>query len=448
MAVTSVAEQVADWPEEKRRRFYARLEDEEARRIAFDWHFWARENQLPPEGDWTTWLILAGRGFGKTRTGAEWVRANIDRFRLWAFVAPISADARDVMVEGESGIMRVFPPDQRPFYEPSKRRVTFQNGAIATLFSSEEPDRLRGPQFHAAWADEAAAWKYREDTWDMLQFGLRLGMHPRQIVTTTPKPVKLVRLLLEGIETGEVAVTSGSTHENRSNLAPSFFRSVIRRYEGTLLGQQELYAKVLDEFPGAFWTREMIEEHRASEVKLEDFTRIVVAVDPAATAGEESDQTGIAVAGKHSDGGYYLLACEGVRLSPHGWASRVLDAYDRWGADKIVAEVNNGGEMVEATLRHERTDLPISVIHASRGKTVRAEPVAALYEQGRVHHLGSLDALEDQMVAFPVATDLDDLVDAMVYAVTELSQGFVWNTSVFPDPAELGQENPWAINTR
>lgn len=402
------------------RKLLARLTDAEAEEALYDWPLWARPNQLAPAGDWSTWLLLAGRGFGKTRTGAEFVRAEVDAGRASrvALVAPTAADARDVMVEGESGILAISPPWNRPLYEPSKRRLTWPNGAQATLYSADEPDRLRGPQQDLAWADELAAWRYPE-TWDMLMFGLRLGRRPRVAVTTTPKPTRLIRDLIASPTT---AITRGSTFDNHANLAPAFLDVIVRKYEGTRLGRQELYAEVLDDTPGALWTRAMIEAAQAPGA-FPDMKRVVVAIDPAVTSGEQSDETGIIVAGLGVDGIAYVLADRTCRLSPDGWASRAVIAYDDFDADRIIAEVNNGGDLVEATIRTVRRNIPYKKVHASRGKRVRAEPIAALYEQGRVKHAPGLHALEDQMVTFVPdgAEGSPDRVDALVWALTELS---------------------------
>ena len=400
------------------RKILERLTDREAEEALYDWPLWARANQLPPPGDWTTWLLLAGRGFGKTRTGAEFVRAEVEAGRAGrvALVAPTAADARDVMVEGESGILAISPPWNRPNYEPSKRRVTWPNGALATLYSADEPERLRGPQHDLAWPDELAAWRYPE-TWDMLMFGLRLGQRPRAVVTTTPKPTRLIRELIANPHT---TITRGSTYDNRANLAPAFLDTIVRKYEGTRLGRQELYAEVLDDTPGALWTRAMLEAAQHSATP--DLKRVVVAIDHAVTSGDDSDETGIIVAGLGTDGFVYVLADRTCRLSPDGWANRAVIAFDEFSADRIVAEVNNGGDLVEATIRTVRRNVPYTKVHATRGKRVRAEPIAALYEQGRVKHAPNLHALEDQMTTFvPDGSDgSPDRVDALVWAITEL----------------------------
>lgn len=389
------------------------------------WPAIARRNQLPPPGDWwQIWLLLAGRGFGKTRTLAEWVchqTASGQAGRI-ALVAATAADARDVLVEGQSGILAVSPPWFRPVYEPSKRRLTWPNGAIATTFSAEEPERLRGPQHDAAVCDELGAWSHPE-TWDMLQFGLRLGGNPRCLVATTPRPTKLIRELLAR-EGRDVVVTRGSTYENRANLAPGFFDQVIRKYEGTRLGRQELNAELLEDTPGALWSHGIIEAAR--QAAAPNLARIVVAIDPAVSSGEDADETGILVVGTDNQGHGYVLADASGKHQPIEWAKIAITAYRAHHADRIVAERNNGGAMVEATIRMVDNNLPVTTVWASRGKVARAEPVSALYEQGRVHHIGAFPHLEDQMCAF--TTDFDrasagyspDRVDALVWALTEL----------------------------
>jgi phage terminase large subunit-like protein len=389
------------------------------------WVAVARPNQLPPPGGWwQIWLLLAGRGFGKTRTLAEWVCEQVASGQATriALVAATAADARDVLVEGESGILAVAPPWFRPIYEPSKRRLTWPNGAIATTFSAEEPDRLRGPQHDAAVCDELGSWS-RPETWDMLQFGLRLGRNPRCLVATTPRPTKLIRELLAR-EGRDVVVTRGSTYENRANLAPGFFEQVIRKYEGTRLGRQELNAELLEDTPGALWTHALIEANRLRAPPI--MTRVVVAIDPAVTSGEESDETGIVVVGKDANGQGYVLADVSGKYAPTEWAKIAIATYKAHSADRIVGEVNNGGDMIEATLRMVDPNVPFTAVRASRGKVVRAEPIAALYEQGRMHHVGAFPQLEDQMANF--MTDFDraaagyspDRVDSLVWGCTEL----------------------------
>jgi phage terminase large subunit-like protein len=409
-------------PEVEWREVINRASPEEARKYLNDFSHWAHPNQIPPAGDWRVWLLLAGRGFGKTRSGAEFVRARVEAglARRVALVAPTAMDARAIMVEGESGILAIGQDDDRPIYEPSLHRLTWPNGAIATTYSADEPNRLRGPQHDFAWCDELAAWRYPA-AWDMLMFGLRLGNDPRIVVTTTPRPIRLIRELLAD---PKVVTTRGRTIENQANLAPSFLDQIVRRYQGTRLGRQELDAELLEDVPGALWQRGIIEAARTAA--LQELTRIVVAIDPAATSGEGADETGIIVAGRDAAGHGYVLADASGHYAPVEWARVAIAAYAAHRADRIIGEVNNGGDMVEATLRMIDPAVPFRAVRASRGKAARAEPVAALYEQGRMHHLGAFPRLEDQMCAF--TPDFDraaagyspDRVDALVWAVTEL----------------------------
>jgi phage terminase large subunit-like protein len=388
----------------------------EALEAKYEWT--PREAQQPPSDDWRVWLLLAGRGFGKTRTGAEFVRAMVafGLARRIALVGPTALDARAVMVEGESGLLSVGAPHDRPHYEPSLHRLTWDNGAVATVFSADEPNRLRGPQHDLAWCDELAAWRYPQ-AWDMLMFGLRLGADPRCVVTTTPRPIKLIRELLAD---PKVVATRGRTVENAAHLAPAFLDQIVRRYEGTRLGRQELDGEILDDMPGALWSHGLIDAARVTVHP--DLVRIVVAIDPAASSGEHADETGIIVAGRDAEGHGYVLADASGHYPPAEWAKAAVIAYRTHHADRIVAEVNNGGEMVEAMLRMTDPNVPFAAVHASHGKVARAEPVAALYEQGRVHHLGAFAPLEDQMCAF--SSDFDrniagyspDRVDALVWA--------------------------------
>jgi phage terminase large subunit-like protein len=366
---------------------------EKLKKLDYAWWFNAREKQEIPPGLWRIWLILAGRGFGKTRTGAETVREQVEKgnAKRIALVAPTASDARDVMIEGESGIMNICPDWNRPTYEPSKRRLTWPNGAIATAYSADEPERLRGPQHDFAWCDELAAWRYPE-AWDMLQFGLRLGDDPRAIVTTTPKPTAMVKDLIKNPNTH---VTKGSTYENRGNLAEAFFEAIIGKYEGTRLGRQELNAEILDDNPDALWQRKDIDDYRVS--KMPDLVRVVVGVDPAATSSSGSDDTGIVVAGIDKNRHGYVLGDYTCHVSPKQWAIEAIAAFNKHNADRVVGETNNGGEMVEHTLRTVDPGIPYKAVHASRGKQTRAEPISSYYEQGRIHHVGSFPALEDQM---------------------------------------------------
>ena len=386
-------------------------------RARYQWSLKARPSQLPPEGDWRVWLVLAGRGFGKTRTGAEWVRSLAERgaaSRI-ALVARTPADVRDIMIEGESGLLNICPPDKRPHWSPSLRRLTWPNGAMATTYSAWEPDMLRGPQSDAAWCDELASWKYAQQTWDNLMLGLRLGSDPRCVVTTTPRPIPLIKDLLKRPTTH---VTRGSTYDNLANLAPAFAEQIIRQYEGTRLGRQELLAEVLADNPGALWQRDLIERNRVT--KVPDLKRIVVGVDPEASSQEGSAETGIVVVGIGVDGHLYVIDDRSIRASPHGWASAAVAAYHKWRADRIIGEENQGGEMVASTVRTVDLHVAYKGVHASRAKQARAEPVAALYEQNKAHHVGMFAELEDQMCEWVPGETSPDRMDALVWAATEL----------------------------
>ena len=385
-----------------------------------DW--WARPNQIAPEGDWSTWLLRAGRGFGKTRTGNEWlrerVRAGAQRI---AIIAETAADARDVLVEGQSGILAISPRAERPLYEPSKRRLTWPNGAVATLYNGTEPDQLRGPEHDTALVDELAKYAKPQETWDNLQFGLRLGIRPRTCVMTTPRPLPIMRALMKD---QTVIVTTGSTFDNAANLPAQFIANIRQRYEGTRLGRQELFAEILDDAIGALWTRENI---IAGPIPT-DLRRVVVAVDPSGASGdpdEGNDSIGIVVAGLGVDGRFYVLEDATCRLSPSGWGRRTVERYGQHKADVIVAEANFGGAMVESVIRTADRNAKVKMVTASRGKAVRAEPIAALYEQKRVIHAPGMEALEDQMLQFTlsgyVGQGSPDRVDALVWALTELA---------------------------
>jgi phage terminase large subunit-like protein len=366
------------------------------------WEFWARPEQLPPPGDWTTWLYMAGRGAGKTRSGAEWIRARVESGfgKRIAFVASTAADARDVMIEGESGLLAVSPQWHRPLFEPSRRRLIWPNGAIGTIYSAEEPDVLRGPQHDTVWCDELAKWKYLQDAWDNLQFGLRLGDRPQQVVTTTPRPLTALKTILARDDT---VTTRGTTYDNRANLAPSFFAEIIRRYEGTRFGRQEIGAELLDDVPGALWTRAMLDKALARPGDpVPQMVRVAVGVDPSGTCGgDDRDNVGIVAAGKGADGIGYILADYTCSLSPAGWGREVARAVEKHQADCVVAEQNFGGAMVESVLQAARVSARVKMVTASRGKIVRAEPIVALYEQNRIRHVVGLAALEDQGISLP-----------------------------------------------
>jgi len=378
-----------------------------------------------------TWLVLAGRGFGKTRCGAEWVREEVTsrRANRIALIAETQKDLEEVMVFGESGIASVFPPHQKPKITKKPVRIEFHTGAVAYGYNATEPDQLRGPQFDCAWGDELAKWRYARETWDQLQFGLRLGNRPRQIITTTPRPITILKEILSASTT---VVTRGITTDNRANLAPSFIKSITDKYAGTRLGRQELSAEILDDVPDALWTRAALDRDRIALGKLPILKRVVVAIDPAAKLNEVPEDgaaTGIVVAGVGEDGRGYVLDDATCRESPNGWARKAIACFDRYEGDCIVGEVNNGGDMVGNTVKVVRPTIPFKEVRASKGKWTRAEPIAALYEQGRVSHVGTFAALEDEMVNFGpngmAGEASPDRVDALVWALTELFPAIV-----------------------
>jgi phage terminase large subunit-like protein len=420
--------------------WFTDLTEQQKVELMWDWSLWARPKQLAPEGAWRVWLILAGRGFGKTRSGAEWVRQQVKKgtARRIALVGATAADCRDTMIEGESGLLRIFPDSERPRYIPSNRRIVFSNGAIATAYSADEPDRLRGPNHDLAWCDEIAAWRY-PDAWDQLIFGLRIGADPRVVATTTPRPTKLIRSL---VERDDVQVTKGSTFENKANLASTFLEEVLSRYEGTRLGRQELYAEILDDVEGALWSRQMIEDSRVTS--MPDLKRIVIGVDPAVSSHEFSAETGIVAVGIDENGIGYVLDDRSIKGTPVEWANAAIALFHRSQADRIVVEANQGGDMVRHTLRTVESEVPIKTVHASRGKRTRAEPVSALYEQGRIKHVGAFPELEDQMCSWTVDSASPDRLDAMVWAVTELMIGSQQVPAVVPFGTT--QASAWEIN--
>ncbi len=400
----------------------------------------AHLHQEPPRvanngGPWTTWLMLGGRGAGKTRLGAEWVRAQAmgappyaeQRALNIALVGETAHDAREVMIEGPSGILRHCPRSERPSWTSTRRRLEWPNGAVATTFSAEDPEQLRGPQFDAAWCDELAKWRAPDETFDNLQFGLRLGPRPRQLVTTTPKPIALIKRLVSDPRT---AVTRASTYANAAHLSPAFIEAVIGRYAGTRIGRQEIDGEIIDDRPDAMWSRALIETARIAAAAPHDLKlmRIVVGVDPPASAGKSADACGIVAAGIDEGGIVYVLEDATVQgLQPSGWASRAVALYRRLEADAIVAEANMGGDMVRAVLQQIDRAVPVRQVHATRAKHVRAEPVATMYEQGKVKHVGAgFAALEDEMCDFGVGGlsggASPDRLDALVWAVTELTR--------------------------
>jgi phage terminase large subunit-like protein len=384
----------------------------------------ARTNQLEPKGNWSVWLILAGRGFGKTRSGAEWLAGKAIRNPgvRCAIIARTAADVRTVCLEGVSGILSILREyDAIAEYNKSLGIIKIKNGSIIYTYSAEEPDRLRGPQHHFVWADELAAWQY-PDTWAQMQFGLRLGIHPQVVVTTTPRPTPLIKDLIKRETT---AITRGSTFDNAENLSESALLEMQLRYAGTRLGQQELYGVVLDDNPGALWNRALLEGTRIQRDALPPLVRIVVGVDPAVTSGEESDMTGIIVAGMSAASEFYVLADKTIKASPQIWGDQVISSFEEYKADRIICETNNGGDLVLHLLRTIKANAPVKKVTASRGKAVRAEPIAALFEQGRAHLVGYFPELEDEMCEFEPGLNMPspDRMDAMVWALTELSEG-------------------------
>jgi phage terminase large subunit-like protein len=387
------------------------------------WINWARLKQLPPKGNkWRRWLILGGRGSGKTRAGAEWVKAMAlgewgIQARHIALIAPTYAEARLVMIEGQSGLLSVHKDDERPIYESSKRTITWPNGAKAQVFSAEDYDGLRGPQFDAAWCDELAKWKYASEAWDMLQFALRLGENPVAVITTTPRPIPLLTRLME--VRGTIHSVS-KTRENENNLAKSFITAIEERYAGIPLGRQELNGELIADVEGAMFKRDVIERNRVRHVP--EFKRIIVAVDPPAGHGKKSNACGIICAGLGVDDRAYILDDASVQgLRPAKWAARIIALYHSRKADRVVAEVNQGGAMVEQVIREVDDDVSFKAVHASRGKKARAEPVAALYDQNKVSHVGSFAELEDEMCNFVSDKGKSpDRLDALVWAIAEL----------------------------
>lgn len=388
--------------------------------LRYKWECMARSNQLPPKGNWRVWLILAGRGFGKTRTGAEtlrqWVRQGLCR-RL-ALVGETEAEVRQVMVEGASGLLAVHPPKEKPLYEPSKRILSWANGAIATCFSAEAYKQLRGPQFDGAWVDELAKFRDAEKVWDQLMFGLRLGQNPRVIVTTTPRPLKFLKKLSTD---PDVVLTKGSTFENAKNLAEPFLEYMRHHYENRWLGRQEIYADFVEDRQGALWTPSLLEKAK-QDFQNAPLQRLVIALDPAVSHNVNSDETGIIVAGVTADGIGVVLEDLSLKGPPHLWMGKTIEAYHRLKADRVVAEVNMGGDLVEQLLRSNDPTVSYKPVRAMRGKAIRAEPVVSLYERGKVWHAHCFPELEEQLCSYIPGRNAKspDRLDALVWALTEL----------------------------
>ncbi len=418
----------------QRRQLFEVLDPIAQAQLTHHWRFWARPNQRLPEGNWVYWLLLAGRGFGKTRVGSETVREWVKTNDMVNLIGPTADDARDIMIKGESGILAICPDDERPVYKPSERRLEWPNGAVSLIFTADEPDRLRGKQHKKLWADELAAWRYA-DAWDQAMFGLRLGEKPQAVITTTPKPKALITNLVKDPKT---VVTRGSSFENRENLAANFFEEIVSKYEGTRLGRQELYAEILGDTPGALWTRETIQHLPLSAAP--QMRRVVVGLDPPASSQERSNEAGIVAVGLGTDDRIYVLEDGSGIMTPQEWAAKSVSLLKRYGGHQarpgngqmipqqvgsIVAEINQGGEMVTSVIKAVDNNVPVITVRAQKGKYLRAEPVSALYEQRKVIHCGMFEMLEDQMCTF--TTDLDrkqegspDRLDALVWAITDL----------------------------
>jgi len=402
----------------------------------YKWKFYGREKQLPPPGDWKIWVILAGRGFGKSLAATQWARFKVessDKPTHGAFVGRTPADVRDILIEGESGILNISPPWNKPIYKHYKRQLIWPNGSIAHTYSFENPDQLRGPQHEWAIVDELASAS-DEKSWDNLMFGMRSGKNPQIMVTTTPRPIKIIKDL---VDDPSVIIVRGSTYDNRANLPESFIKAIEKKYLNTRIGRQEIFAEILDDVEGALWNFEMIEKNR---VKIApELKRIVVAIDPAGTSKQSSDETGIIVAGLGIDDHGYVLADQSMRASPSQWASEAIRLYEHWKADMIIAESNYGGDMVALTLKTASKDkiIPFKLVTASRGKDIRAQPIVSLDEQGRIHHVGIFEKLEDQMCSWipnEPHSKSPDRVDARVWALTEL----MLNQLAVPQLTRLG----------
>lgn len=414
------------------------------RRLRYDWRgLYARPEQLAPEGDWLVWLFLAGRGAGKTRSMAEYCREYSDAHpgaRI-GIICPTYGVVRDVAIEGESGLLSILPPEDIDHYNRSLHQLTLKNGTRFFGYSGSDPERLRGPQHHLLWCEELAAWPYVQQTWDMAQFGLRLGPHPRTVISTTPRPVPILKELAAR-EGDDVVITRASTFANAANLPPAQLEALKRRYAGTYLGMQELQGLLIEDLTGALWTHELVERNRRmSLAEVPTMTRVVVGIDPAASSSSSADNTGIVVVGRGVDGHGYVLADRSLRASPDAWARAAEQARIDFKGDRIVAERNNGGEMVAHTLRTINPNTPVKTVFATRGKFTRAEPVAALYEQGRIHHVGNFPDLEDEMFSW-IPNDpkmpSPDRVDALVWAITEVVLGGGAAEIVVASPAFAG----------
>lgn len=441
----SLFDELAALPFDQAQEVINALPQDKAEEMKFlPWWFIGRPEQQEPEGNWGVWLILSGRGWGKTRTGAEWL---IDKVLAnpkapdgapteWAIIGETFSDTRVMCVEGPSGILRVL---QRKgltnlvdfTYNRSSWQVNFKEGQKIHMFGADNPDAGRGFNLSGVWADEIAKWKYPYETWhEGIAPALRIGKHPKAVVTTTPKPIRVLREWV-GRTDGSVYTTRGSTFDNAANLSTAALTELQARYAGTRTGRQELYGELLEDVEGALWHRQMIEDSRVEPNFVPNLIRVVVAIDPAVTSGEESDETGIVIAGAATDGSFYVLSDNSMRGTPDAWARRAIEQYHQWKADRIIAEANNGGDMIIQLIRTIDGLVPVKKVTATRGKRVRAEPISALYEQGRVHHVGAFPELEDQMVTWtPDVAKSPDRMDALVWALTELNEGSIASISL------------------
>lgn len=412
---------LAQLPPEESDAILAELKDDEAGILLNDWFLTARREQIPPPGPWSTWLILAGRGFGKTRTGAEWLIEQHQNHmcETSAIVGATSMDIRRFCLEGESGILTIAPNHYRPLHRPSGPKLIWPDNSETLIYTAEEPERLRGPNHYKAWLDELGSWNNLEETWDMLMFTMRIG-DPQTVITTTPKPLKL---LLDIMEEPDTVVTTGSTYDNSDNLSPKFLARIRKKYEGTRLGRQEINAEILMDVEGALWSHKILDENRVKNIP--ELARVGVGVDPAISTEEKSNLTGIIVAGVDFDGHGYVFGDHSLNGAPLQWGRKVVSAFETSRADIVVAEKNQGGDLVESNIKTVDRRVPVKLIHASRGKVTRAEPVSSLYEQNRISHVGVLSDLEDQMCQFVPGKlkKSPDRTDALVHIITELMLG-------------------------
>lgn len=454
----SLMEKVQKLPKAEQEKWLAELPDSILKELyKSPWWFIGRPEQQEPEGDWFIWLILSGRGWGKTRTGAEWLAKKVmdnpktkdNVSTQWAIVAPTFKDAKSICVEGPSGLLKALQhqglENEKDFiYNKSSHKIDMASGARIHTFGADSPDSGRGLNLSGAWLDEIASWQYPYESWtEGLAPALRIGERPRVVVTTTPKPIKLIREWVSRTD-NSIHLTRGSTFDNSNNLSGNALKELRNRYEGTRTGRQELYGEILEQAEGALWIRNWIEDTRISRDNLPQLTRIVVGIDPAVTSGENSDETGIITCGIGVDKHFYVLADDTLRDTPNEWGKRAIQAYTKWKADRIVAEVNNGGDMVAMVMQQVDRTAPVKKVHATRNKMIRAEPISALYEQGKVHHVGGFPQLEDQMVLWtPDTRQSPDRLDALVWALTELSGSY--QTLVGTIPLSLTQVNDWSI---